>query len=101
MLGQRLATLRQLAGLSNAELDRISGLRKGHSWSLEHNESPNPELRTLQALAGTLGTTVGYLAANEGDGPTPKEVSGAVERAREQFAAEHVPDDPHTDPGAA
>ena len=85
-LSDRLSKLRGLAGLSNAELDRLSGLRKGHTWALERNESPNPELRTLQALAKTLGASVGFLASGEGDGPTLKQVADAVEEARRTFS---------------
>lgn len=86
-LADRLSQLRGLVPeLSNAELDRLSGLRKGHTWALERNPEPNPELRTLQSLAETLGTTVGYLASGEGDGPTPRAVSDAVDAARERYA---------------
>lgn len=82
-IAECLTKLRTLAGLSNAELDRLSGLRKGHTWALERNEDPNPELKTLKGLAAALGTTVGYLANEEGDGPTPKAVTDAVANARE------------------
>jgi transcriptional regulator with XRE-family HTH domain len=68
--------------LSNAELDRLSGLRKGHTWALERKDDANPELHTITAIAETLGTTVGYLASGEGDGPTPAAVQAAVTRAR-------------------
>jgi len=71
-----------MAGVSNAELDRLSGLRRGHTWALERKEQPNPELRTLAALAATLGATVGYLANGEGDGPTIAQVQAAIGEAR-------------------
>ena len=86
VLSERLGRLRKLAGLSNSELDRLSELRKGHSWAIEHNDKANPELRTIQGLAATLGTTVGYLANGEGDGPTATDVVEAVSAARERLA---------------
>jgi transcriptional regulator with XRE-family HTH domain len=82
VLHERLAALRKLADLSNAELDRLSGLRKGHSRALELNPDANPELRTLKALAATLGTSIGYLANGEEPGPTAAGVVLAVDAAR-------------------
>ncbi len=83
---ERLSKLRNLAdGLSNAELDRLSGLRKGHTWALERNPNANPELHTIQTIATTLGCPVGYLASGEGDGPTPAAVQSAVDAARRRF----------------
>ncbi len=82
MLGKRLEELRTLAGLSARELDRLAGLREGHSWLLEHNENPNPELRTIAAFCRVLGCTYGYLAAGEGKRPSRAAVIRAVEAAR-------------------
>lgn len=82
-LGERISKLRTLAGLNNAELDRLAGLRKGHTWALERKEDPNPELKTLERLACTLGTTVGYLAADEGSAPSAQSITSAVGSARE------------------
>lgn len=86
--GERLRLLREVAGISLRELDRLAGLCPGHSWLIETGKSPNPEVKTLCAQAVTLGSTVGYLAAGEGFGPTRDRVLSAIEAARVRLAAQ-------------
>lgn len=92
MLGERLARLRgYVDGLSNSELDRLCGLRKGHTWALEHNEGANPELNTLRKIAGGLGCTVGYLATGQLPEPDAETVQGAVVEARKRYEHKEPP----------
>jgi DNA-binding XRE family transcriptional regulator len=82
-LSKRLARLRtKVANLSNAELDKLCGLRKGHTRSLETNPKANPELKTLQAIARVFRIPVGYLAAGEGPVPADWQIVKAIEDAR-------------------
>lgn len=90
MFADRLRALREKAGISARELDRLAGLREGHTWILEHRKDANPELKTLQALAGALGSSVGYLASEEGEPPTEEQVKAAVAQAK----GEPAPDSP-------
>jgi transcriptional regulator with XRE-family HTH domain len=75
-----------MADVGNRELDRLAGLKPGHSWLLEHRDDPNPELRTLQGLAGAYGVPVGYLAAGEGKEPTQRSVRAAIDAARARYS---------------
>lgn len=65
-LAARLRFVRQTQkSLSQATLDRLAGLHRGHVWQIESGDRPNPELRTLLGLSRVLGVSVGWLAAGE------------------------------------
>jgi len=86
MVSERLSYLRGLGGISNRELDRISGLSRGHSWSIERGGRPSVELKTVQAIAAAMGSSVGWLASGEGEPPTEEVVLAAIERAKLRLA---------------
>ena len=96
-LADRLRTARTAAGLSCRALDGLAGLTLGHANAIERL-TMNPGVGTVERLARALGTTVGWLAAGEGEPPTDLEIASAVEAAR----ARNAPTDPdHPVPGAA
>lgn len=81
-LADRLRQLREIAGIPLRELDRLAGLSEGHCWLIEDGQRPNLEIRTIEALAKTLGATVGWLASGEGRAPAKTKIAAAVGRAR-------------------
>lgn len=76
-LSERLGRLRTRAGLGYRELDRAAEISEGHSWLIENGRRPNPELKTITALAAALGSSVGWLASGEGPEPTDEQVAAA------------------------
>lgn len=64
--GPTLRALRELAGLSQAELGRVSGVSQGHISDLEAAETPN-DVRpaTAKRLAEGLGIPLVALAQVE------------------------------------
>jgi transcriptional regulator with XRE-family HTH domain len=77
-LSERLGRLRSRAGLGNRELDRAAGISAGHSWLIENGQRPNPELKTITALANALGSSIGWLASGEGQEPTDEQIAAAA-----------------------
>ena len=56
-LGERIKFLRRAAGLTQVQLAEKAGLTQGGIFSLESG-STNPQLTTLQAIAGVFGISV-------------------------------------------
>lgn len=78
---ERLAHLRNTAGLSQGDLVRLAGLKgRSHVSSFESGHF-RPSYPTARALAATLGCTIDYLL-DGGDGPGDEEVCAAVALAR-------------------
>ena len=70
-----LAVIRVLAGLSQAELSRRSGISQGYLSGIESGDKvPSPEM--LGKLADTLGVPLASLLTN----PTPEQMGEAMER---------------------
>ncbi len=65
-----------------AELDRLAGLHRGHTWAIEQGSRENPEADTVRGLARVLGCHVGWLLEGEGAVPTAEAVRKAVEAAQ-------------------
>jgi transcriptional regulator with XRE-family HTH domain len=63
-LGSRLRAARQAAGLSQAELERMSGIPKARLSRYE-NAHVEPSIRTLLRLSSALGTPAGQLVDPE------------------------------------
>ena len=60
-MGKRIATVRQLKGLSLPLLAEAAGLSKGYLWQLENGKEPNPSIGILTKIATALETTVADL----------------------------------------
>lgn len=72
---ERLRWARAATGLSARRLGVAARLPSNrHIGFLESGQHENPALKTLQALAGALGVTVGWLANGEGRKPAAKRV---------------------------
>jgi transcriptional regulator with XRE-family HTH domain len=75
-------------GLSTKEVDRLAGLKPGHTWQVEKNTAKRAA-DTLDRIARVLGLTMDYVIRGDGEPPTAQEVIEAVTRAR--VAAEQAP----------
>lgn len=82
----RLQFLREHAGISGRELDRLAGLGEGHVRLIETGERPRIESATAMKLAATLGVSLDWLIAGRGAPPTRDEVAKAVASARRRAA---------------
>jgi len=85
-LAKRLAWAREKSGLSQRKLSELSGLTARHVALIEAGERDNPELKTLHALADTLGISVGWLANGEGESPGEEAIRASIV-AKEATAA--------------
>ncbi len=74
MIGKRLRQLREDAGLTQRELAIRAGVLIKTISELERDVNDNPELRTLQAIAGALGKPVAELL----EAPSPEPAGKAV-----------------------
>lgn len=97
-LQQRLRRARTLAELPARELDRLAGIRQGHSGIIEARASENVETATAQALARVLGVSLDWLIAGKGKEPTQRAVRAAVEIARSEYAAKETAANDDADP---
>ena len=61
LVGKRIATFRQIKGLSVPALAEKAKVSKGYVWQLENGEEPNPSLSVLMRIATALETTVAEL----------------------------------------
>lgn len=80
--GERLKAAREAAAISTRDLDRIAGLKQGVCWSVENSNSGNYEVRTLNALATTLGLSLDFVVRGVGRLPSARKVKAAVAIAR-------------------
>lgn len=79
--GQRLATLREWAGLSQNELSRILGLAVSSLSRMESGEMTNPTVDTLDRICGFYGARREWLL----DGQEPLFIPETAEDARERY----------------
>jgi transcriptional regulator with XRE-family HTH domain len=77
-IGDRLAAVRELSGLSAAALGEKAGLSRAIVSMIESGERKNPNSKTISALAHVLGVSVGWLIDGVGPEPTKKAVQAAV-----------------------
>lgn len=63
--GPTLKALRELSGLSQAELGRVSGVSQGHISDLEASDLSDVRPATAKRLAGGMGIPVVALAQIE------------------------------------
>lgn len=97
-LGSRLKSLREKAGLSAREVDRLAvlgngkHLTPGHSLYIETNDKPNPTMETLTAIARVFDVSLDWLVDGEGEMPSNEHIRIAVADAHRRA--------PHTKPAA-
>lgn len=98
-LGERLSWALSQTGLSQRGLARAAKLQsQRHIGLLSSGERDNPELKTLQAIAGALGVSVGWLAEGEGQTPDPEHIKITALAA---YAAAEAERKPPVDEGGA
>jgi transcriptional regulator with XRE-family HTH domain len=99
-LASRLSAIRSRAGLTQADLAALAGLKNpSHVGMIERGERSDIAATTATALARTLGTTAEYLVDGEGDAPLDDALRAAVARARrtaQPVADESRPSHPAT-----
>ena len=61
LVGKRIASLRQMKGISVPTLAEAAGISKGYLWQLETGEEPNPSLAIVAKIAAALETTAAEL----------------------------------------
>ena len=66
-LGMRLRAFRKARGLSIAEVSQKTGLGSSMLSALENDNSKNPSLKSVIAVAKLYNTTVDELVADNGD----------------------------------
>ncbi len=81
-IGGRLRKLREMAGLSARELDRLAERTEGHCNLIEVRPKANVGAATLADYARVLGVSLDWLVLGVGDPPRVEDVRAAVERAR-------------------
>ncbi len=87
LIGQRIRELREKQGLSQADIERRSGLLRGYISRIEHGHTV-PSLETLERFAGALEVPLYRLFYTGEDSPSVvHEASGSGERSqKERFA---------------
>jgi transcriptional regulator with XRE-family HTH domain len=78
--GQRLRKLREIAGLSTKQLDKLADLSEGHVSTLENRDKDNVSARVVLLLADTIGCTMDFLYAGRGRQPPANDILAAVKR---------------------
>jgi transcriptional regulator with XRE-family HTH domain len=77
-VGKRIATERQIKGLSVPALADKAKISKGYLWQLENGEDPNPSLAVLMRIATALEKSIAELLDQPGvrakDLPIPEEL---------------------------
>lgn len=78
-LAKRLTWARKAAAISQRSLARRAKLAsERHIGLIESGDRDNPELKTLEAIAGALGVAVGWLASGEGPKPTAEQIKSGL-----------------------
>lgn len=93
---ERVKALRVQAGLTQRELDVLSGICVSHTSMIECGLRQNITADTARGLARATGATLDWLLSGAGDPPTDEQVSAAVAAARAALAATAEPPAPVT-----
>lgn len=85
-MGDRVRALRERAGLSLKEFERLAMLCGGHCWQIE-NDPNRTQVRTDTAvrIARLTGATVEYIASGSGRPPSDRQLRAAVNAARKRL----------------
>lgn len=86
-LPSRLEHARVLAGLSQQELSKLSGLAGSHARLIATGVVESPRVEAAERLARTLGVSLDWLVSGVGPEPTSEQVQAAVAKARTLRAA--------------
>lgn len=113
-IGSRLASLREMGGVSRAELAAFTGMSRGYPGHIETGRYADIGVSILGRIAEVFGASLDWFATGEGDPPALDVVKEGVKAARarlaeEQAAAEVAAEaaaaaaavDPDSDDGAA
>lgn len=87
----RVEYIRDLAGVSAREFDRLSGLAEGHTRLIETGKRPRLEVDTVRGIARATGCSLDWLVNGTGDAPTAKQIRAAMLRTRSASAPESGP----------
>jgi transcriptional regulator with XRE-family HTH domain len=82
VIGARIHRLREKAGISARDLDRLAGITEGHTSLIEAVLGEQVSAQTLAPIARVLGTTLDWLVTGEGAEPSREAVRSAVDSAR-------------------
>lgn len=78
----RLREVREAAGISARELDRLAGLTPNHTSLIEGRAGCELRSGTLEALSEALGISLDWLVRGVGREPAPARLRDAIRRAR-------------------
>lgn len=81
-VGERIARLRELTGLSQRDMSELAGLTEQHVRLLEIGERRSPSVETIVRLAHAYDTSLEWLATGDGDEPDPARVHVATAARR-------------------
>jgi len=73
-LGSRIKSVREVYGMSQAELARRVGISKQAMYAIEANKTPDPGALKVKAIAQTLHVSADYLLGlreDRSETPTP------------------------------
>ncbi|MGR3804525.1 helix-turn-helix domain-containing protein [Marinibacterium profundimaris] len=85
--GDRMAGAREQAGMSQAQLARRLGVKKGTIVAWEEDRS-DPRANRLQMMSGLLNVSIIWLLTGEGDGPEPPQPEDPQSVGLAELAAE-------------
>lgn len=74
-VASRIRTARDKQGLGARELDRLAGLKQGHTTIIESRDG-DIETETAAKIAKALGVSLEWLVTGVGDGPSAHTNSG-------------------------
>lgn len=86
-VGTRVASLRELAGLSARELSILADLSPSMVGHIEAGRVQQPGVDTILRLADVMGASLSYLIKGEGRAPSKAGCAEAVRVARARKAA--------------
>lgn len=87
-LSTRARFLRESAGISQREADRLARITRGSSGAIEREEVSEPSADTLFALARLYGVPAEWLHSGAGDSPDARAVAVAVANRRSDLREE-------------
>ncbi|WP_428926016.1 helix-turn-helix domain-containing protein [Marinibacterium sp. SX1] len=76
--GDRMAGAREQAGMTQAQLARRLGVKKGTILAWEEDRS-DPRANKLQMMSGLLNVSIIWLLTGEGDGPDAPDAPDALD----------------------